>query len=219
METLVYSDSVPNIDLDPLGGEETVIFDNYVFAMEGLYNLIVDIPLAVDDVTNNNIKKLGIGVDNTKPTSSHTLSPATPDGLNGWYVSDLTVTLDAQDGDQIFQSGVQEIIYKVNGVQHTIAGDHGSFKITEDGENIPVEYWAVDEVGNAESHHTFTVDMDQTKPEIEMTYEVTGGNMIQGWEFTFTADANDATSGMELVDFYFGSELEITIPGAGPTYQ
>ena len=219
--TEVYNNSIANIDLDvPLGGEENLIFGDYTFTAQGIYTLIINIPLGIDDSQNNNIKKLGIGCDNTGPSSTHTLSPATPTGLNGWYVNDLTVTLDATDGTQEWQSGVQEIVYKVNGVQKTISGKHGTFKIEDDGENIAVEYWAIDKVGNQESaHHTFTVDMDQTKPTISLVYEVTGGSPITGYEFTFTATSTDETSSMERVDFYLNSLFEVSVTGSGPTYQ
>jgi len=221
--TNVYSNNIPNIDLDePLGGEENLVFPNYVFGMQGIYTLIINIPLTadVDDFPNNNQMKLGIGCDNTKPTSTHALSPATPNGLNGWYVSDVTVTMDAGDGTDEWQSGVKEIVYKVDGVQKTVPGKHGSFKIEDDGENIAVEYWAVDNVGNEETpHHTFTIDMDQTKPTISLVYEVTGGNPITGYEITFTATSTDETSGMERVDFYLNSLFEVSVTGSGPTYQ
>jgi len=221
--TNVYSDSIGFIDLDtPLGGELPVTFDNHIFDTQGVYTLMLNIPLTadVDDFPNNNQMKLGIGVDDTKPTSTHVLSPATPDGCNGWYVSDLTVTVDAGDGTDEWQSGVKEIVYKVNGVQKTVPGAHGSFKIEDDGENIAVEYWAVDNVGNEETpHHTFTVDMDQTAPTVSLVYEVTGGNSITGYEFTFTATATDDMSLMEHVEFFFNNVYQTTVTGPGPTYQ
>ena len=218
--TLVWDDSIANIDLDPLGDEETVPFGSVNFNMQGPWGLYIELPLATDDVENNNLKSLGIGVDDTNPTSSHTLSPASPDGLNGWYISDVTVTLDAEDGTQDWQSGVDVIKYKVgSGAVQTINGDHGTFKIENDGEDIPVEYWAIDNVGNEETpHHTFTIDMDQTKPQITLEYEVTGGGPLEGWEFTFTATATDETSGMERVEFYFNGVLQETVTGSGPTY-
>jgi hypothetical protein len=220
--TQVYNDSVGNIDLDPLGDEATITFDSCDFNMEGTWGLFMELPLVIDDKQSNNAKSVGIGVDDTPPTSVHSLSPANPDGLNGWYVSDVTVTVEADDGEDIngWQSGVDVIKYKIgSGAVQTITGDHGSFKIEDDGEGIQVEYWSIDNVGNEENpHHTFTVDMDQTSPSIVLDYEVTGGGIIEGWEFTFTATATDDTSGMERVEFYFNNVLQETVPGSGPTY-
>jgi hypothetical protein len=218
--TLVWDDSIANIALDPLGDEETVPFGSINFNMQGPWGLYIDFPLGNDDKTNNNQKALGIGIDDTDPTSSHTLNPATPNGENGWYVSDVTVTLTGEDGTQDWQSGVKELKYKVNGgATQTIPGSSGSFVISDDGENIQVEYWSVDKVLNEGAHHTFEIDMDQTAPIIDLSYEVTGGGIIEGWEFTFTATSTDAMSGMERVEFYFNNVLQDTVSGPGPEYQ
>jgi hypothetical protein len=215
--TLVYSDSVGNIDLDPLGDEATITFASNDFNMEGAWGLFVDFPLGNDDKPNNNADSIGIGVDDTAPTSWHTLDPATPDGENGWYVSDLTVTLEADDDTETYgwQSGVDRIHYKIDGgTTQTIPGDSGSFIISDDGDDIEVEYWAVDNVENEETpHHTFTIDMDQTDPTVELSYESPGGNTI-----IWTATANDAMSGMERVEFYFNGVLQVTVTGAGPEF-
>jgi hypothetical protein len=213
--TLIYEDDLGNIDLDPLGDETEVPLGSYDYTMQGGYGLFFEFPLGNDDKTNNNNKALGLGVDATAPTSSHALDPPNPNGLNGWYVSDVTVTLDADDGEDNWQSGVAEIKYTVDGgpVQ-TIPGNHGSFIISQDKDDLPVEYWAIDNVGNEETpHHTFTIDMDQTDPTVELSYEAPGGYAI-----IWTATANDATSGMERVEFYVNGVLQTTVTGAGPEY-
>jgi hypothetical protein len=219
--TLVADANVSNIDLDPLGDEDIVPFGTANFNMEGPWALFVNFPLAADDKPNNNDDALGIGVDDTEPTSSHTLDPATPDGDNGWYVSDVTVTLSAEDGTDGWDSGVDFISYKVDGgPTQTIPGSMGSFVLTDDGENIEVEYWATDLVANEESpHNTFEIDMDQSEASFEFVYEVTGGNPLQGWEFTFTATATDPMSGMNRVEFLLNDILEETVTGPGPVYQ
>jgi hypothetical protein len=203
--TLVFSDQVDNIDLDPLGDEATVTFTSYDFQLEGAWGLFMDFPLANDDVQGNNDDQLGIGVDDTAPTSWHTLNPANPDGSNGWYVSDVTVSLDSDDDTATYgwQSGVAELKYQINGgTVQTIPGTSGSFVISDDGDDIEVKYWAVDKVGNAEAPNQFTIDIDQTKPTIVLTHEVIGGNQIQGWDITFTATCSDAMSGLDIVKFY-----------------
>ena len=43
--------------------------------------------------------------DTTPPVTTHNLDPPEPNGLNDWYVSDVTVTLNATDD----LSGVKEI--------------------------------------------------------------------------------------------------------------
>ena len=151
--------------------------------------------------------------DTTPPVTIHSLNPPEPDGDNGWYVSDVEVTLTATDD----MSGVKEIKYKVwGGPTQTIIGDNGTFIIDYEDDDIPVEYWAIDNVGNEESHHTFTIDMDQTNPIIDLTYEVIEeGNFLL---FRFTATATDVTSKINRVEFYMNEILQDTIYGPGPEY-
>ncbi|MCX6667786.1 MAG: Ig-like domain-containing protein, partial [Euryarchaeota archaeon] len=185
----------------------------------GLYVSLPLIPPELDDHPNNNQKAIGIGCDATPPTSSHTLTPASPDGNNSWYVSDVTVTVTSTDPtSHDVASGVQEIQYKIDsGTWQTKPGNTATFKVTTDGNHV-VQYKGVDNVGNEETPKSVSFKIDKTKPDMVMTYEVTGGNQYQGWELTFTVNATDATSGMDKVEFYFNGNLQTTVPGAGPTY-
>jgi hypothetical protein len=223
--TQQYTDEITNIDLDtPLGGTVPLAFDDFTFAYEGRYGLYLAMPDANedDDFPKNNFIRYGIGVDDTKPVSEHSLDPADPDGENGWYVNDLEVTLTAHDPWSMdVSSGVKEIKYSVGGgATQTITGSTGTFLITQedDDNDVLVEYWAIDNVGNQESHHTFTVDMDQTDPTVDLIYEVVEGDPIQGWLMRFTATATDATSGMDRVEFFLNEGHQATVSGAGPEY-
>ena len=217
-----------NIDLDePLGGTINLSFEDFTFEYEGRYDLIIQLPDPDDDIIQNNRKIFGIGVDVTDPESSHELDPPAPDGENGWYVDDVEVTLEAYDPYSMdVSSGVDVINYRVNdGPIQIIEGNYyasGTFLITQadDGEDVKVEYWAIDNAGNEEKqHHTFTINMDQTPPNIDLTYQVTGGNPKTGWDLLFTATVVDVTSGMDCVEFYLNDVLQAKISGPGPTYQ
>ena len=215
--TLVYEDEIAGIDLDePYGGTNLLNFNSYTFANEGLYSLIVDLPLDIDDFPENNQRELIIGVDDTEPECDPPiLDPSEPDGWNGWYVSCVNVTVSASDEG----SGVKEIRYTVlGGLEEIINGDNVTFMVCEDGENL-IEYWAVDWVGNVESPKNFlTINIDRTPPEVGFTYEIIGGNPWQGWEVELTATAVDAVSGICRVEFYFNDELQETVDGSGPEY-
>lgn len=209
-EEITVYESNCTIDELEVGDETTTDFDNWSVSESGVYKLEVIAELENDDFPDNNKEELFIYVDAKRPETTHTLNPATPDGLNGWYVSDVTVTLYADDGTEQWQSGVREIKYRINGggVQ-TIPSDHGSFKITEDGANIQVEYWSVDKVGNEETPHaSFDIKMDQTTPTINLIKEKTGGTLIK--KFLFTADVHDEMSGIDKVEFYLDDTLEST---------
>jgi len=218
--TLLYEDEIANIDLEePVGGTKLLNFDDFTFAYEGIYGLYLDLPLEIDDYPENNQEELIIGVDDTKPYSWHTLDPPEPDGENGWYVSDIIVTICAEDPELapgILGSGICGIV--VNGQFYPedcvtiIIGQ-------DDGDDVKVEYWAVDCAGNVESGHTFYIDMDQTDPTVDLTYKVTGGNKNTGWTLLFTATCSDATSGMDRVEFYLNNGWQKTVTGPGPEYQ
>ncbi len=88
--------------------------------------------------------------------------------------------------------------------------------IHDDGDDIPIEYYAIDNVGNEESHNTFTIDMDQTPPEVELVWETfEEGNW---WYVNFTATATDVLADMWKVEFYLNDILQETVTGLGPTY-
>jgi hypothetical protein len=215
--TLVYEDDVTGINLNPLGEEKSVSFASYNFAIEGVYKLKVSLPLANDDVQNDNQKTIGIGCDNTKPVTTATITPAAPDGLAGWYVSDVTVKLAATDPTVAgVSSGVDKIEYNVNGAGWTKYT--APFKVTTDNAAHDVKYRAIDKVGNTEDAKTVPVfKIDKTKPVIAMNYtsEKTGMNQYQ---IIITVTATDAMSGMNKVEFYFNDALQATVSGAGPTY-
>jgi hypothetical protein len=221
--TELYTDQIDNIDLPtPLGGEKNLQFTDFTFADEGRYGLFLQFPADPDDVQKNNKKSWGVGVDDTRPVSDpQIVDPEDPDGLNGWYVSDVTVTLNASDPvSHDVSSGVKEIRYTINGgAEQVLPGSTGSFILTDDGEDILIEYWAVDEVGNVESPtNTFTVSIDQTVPNVKLEYEIIGGSSMTGWDFLFTATATDDMSGMDYVEFDLNDVLQETVTGPGPTY-
>ena len=166
---------------------------------------------------------IGIGIqpaianndDTTPPVTVHTLDPSEPDGLNGWYVSDVTVTLTATDDN----SGVKEIRYTVNGgIEHVISGDNGSFILDEDGWRILIQYWAIDNADNVEYKNELELDIDQTVPEIQLSYESKYLSYC-GWALVFTATACDDMSGMEYVEYYDDDVFLEAVYGAGPDYD
>jgi len=149
--------------------------------------------------------------DTTPPITTHALNPPTPDGDNGWYVSDVTVTLNATDD----MSGVMKIQYRIDeGPIWTIPGDYGTFNIDFDKENISVEYWAVDKACNEEKHNLFTIDIDQTEPYINVHYKIIENEKL----VVFNATATDSKSKINRVEFYVSDVIYETVYGPGPYY-
>jgi hypothetical protein len=94
---------------------------------------------------------IGIKIDRTAPTTTSNV-PA------GWQATDVAVHFTTSDN----LSGVAKTYSKVDNGS-TVAG--ADIAVTTEGTHT-VEYWSVDAAGNAESHHTATVQIDKTKPTI-----------------------------------------------------
>jgi hypothetical protein len=215
--SIVMSDEVTGINLDPFGDEETLTFDSYDFQDEGVFGLKFNLPLANDDLQGNNVKTLGIGIDKTKPVATHGISPAAPNGENGWYVSNPTITLTATDPEvNGVASGIGKIEYRIAGgswITYT-----APFPITVEGAAVVVEYRAIDKVGNVGNTNAVpALKIDKTIPTIllDYTWEKIGTGK---YAIIMTATCNDALAGMGKVEFYFNGELEETVTGAGPDY-
>jgi hypothetical protein len=154
-----------------------------------------------------------IPYEDDPPVTNIYFDPPDPDGENGWYVTPVTVTLEAKDD----MNEVNTTYYSINSEPWVIY--ESPFVLSEDEDDILIEYYSVDTSGNIELKKSAWLDIDKTPPTIDLTYEVTGGNPIEGWRFIFTATATDVISGMERVEFFFNNELLETVYGLGPTYE
>lgn len=143
-------------------------------------------------------------VDLTAPTVSHSLP--SPDGLNGWFVSNPTIPLSALDT----LSGVlpDSMEYRVGSLDWT-AGE--SVTVGEDGYHI-VEARASDLAGNSGSA-AFDLRVDTTAPQIAISVAATAP-VQNGWHTgpaTASANASDATSGLAKVEY----QVQATAARAG----
>lgn len=118
-------------------------------------------PLAIDQDGNGTVDvslapKLNgtIIPDTTPPTTAINLSGIP--GSNGWYRSDVTVTLSAIDAE----SGVASTHFSLNGIATT----GNSFILTEEGTHS-LTFYSVDVAGNEEVATTTTIKIDKTAPE------------------------------------------------------
>jgi len=150
--------------------------------------------------------------DYCPPKTTISLNPPEPDGLNGWYVSDVNVTLNATDD----LSGVNVTYCRIDSGEWITYTE--PFTLSKDGDDILIEYYSVDYVENIENMQSFMLDVDQTEPDIALTYEIVGGNKWQGWDWEFMAHATEKMSGMDYVVFYIDNLNMSTVYGSGPDY-
>ena len=159
---------VPNIALDvPLGGTKLLDFGTYDFSIsgEGIYELTICIPLAVDDFPANNCLTQTIFFDMTSPSTIHSIIPNTPTGNHDWYKgppsTPVSVALTATDS----VSGVAKIHYTLDGSTWITHTGSGPLMIPVSGCVKPgnFRYKSEDVCGNVETEKgdsLFKVDTD-----------------------------------------------------------
>ncbi|NOU73005.1 DNRLRE domain-containing protein, partial [Paenibacillus sp. LMG 31458] len=110
------------------------------------------------------VKQKVIQIDKTAPVSNITMSPAQPDGMNGWYVNPVTVTLAATDN----LSRVATSEYSLDGgtTWHPYTN---SLIFDRDGQHT-LSYRSTDNAGNVEMQRTSVINIDMTVPTASVAY-------------------------------------------------
>jgi len=130
-------------------------------------------------------------MDTTPPVTEISLSGTLE--LEGWWVSDVTMTLTATDDI----SGVAETAYSFDGVTWITYTE--SFTITTEG-IITVYYNSTDVAGNVEATKSETIEIDKTPPTTDLTigihYVDEAGNIYVTSATEFTLTATDDVSGV-----------------------
>lgn len=136
---------------------------------------------------SNGTRALGVTtpVDVTKPVISYTLTPASPNGNNGWYVSDVTVTFTCTD--EVGGSGL---------ATNTVAGT----TLTTDGasQSVTNTGTCIDNAGNTADAVTVSgINIDKTAPTISGSASpAANGNGWNNLAVTVSYSCSDATSGV-----------------------
>jgi hypothetical protein len=112
-------------------------------------------------------------------------------GLNGWFVSNVGVSLAATAAEGI---GVKEIHYALDGGTSTVVqGNTASFTISTDGTHS-LAYFAVDNNEIAENPQTKTIKIDKTVPTVTLSLPST---VLLKQVISATWTATDSTSGVD----------------------
>jgi len=144
---------------------------------------------SVDNAGNTEISST-FSVTNDKTAPATTARLAGTAKLNGWYVSNVTVTLLATDN--VGGCGVEVTNYQIDGggwQTYTLP-----FIIATDGAHI-IKFNSTDLAGNIESNKNITFKTDKTKSTLTINqttgFEVTVNYTVISWM------GSDATSGMQ----------------------
>jgi len=141
--------------------------------------------------------------DTSPPTTTHTFDPATPDGENDWYVSCVTVTLDAIDE----HSSIAKTEYKIDGGTPIEYYGPWPFGFDECECIHTLEYRSIDASGNEETWKgPFDINIDTAAPTIRLTKTTIIPFIIKKYK----ADVEDLCSGINRVEFYVDNQLKTT---------
>lgn len=137
---------------------------------------------------NPDIPGISSTIRNLPPITTITLSGT--QGLNGWYTSNVQVTLTATDDD----SGVSSTEYSFDNTNWIVYTD--PFTISTEGKTV-VYYRSTDNAGGVETTQTQEINIDETLPSISITTPVNYGLYVIGEQMSFSA--TDETSGISNV--------------------
>jgi hypothetical protein len=178
------------------GGAWTTYTGSFVLTAEGIYKIEYNSTDNAGNVGQTN--SVTIGIDKTPPTSGASLSGTL--GLNGWYVSGVTVTLSAIDNC----SGVSSTQYSFDGVNWNTYS--APFTISTEGVSN-LYFRSIDNAGNLEQTKSVEIKIDTKPPTTQLLFSpeytnITGSIFVtSGTEFTLTA--TDPTPGSGLFGTYY----------------
>ncbi len=142
------------------------------------------------DMAGNNEppQSLNVRVDTTAPRTDVVRTGA--QGRAGWYVSNVTVGLDADDS----ASGVASTVYRLDGGPELPTT---GYLLLREGVH-EIAYRSTDVAGNAEPEGRTTVKVDPTPPAFRVAYAVVSSlGAATRPDVVVTWDAADATSGLD----------------------
>ena len=136
-----------------------------------------------------------VGKDIYPPSTEINLSPAEPDGNNGWYVTSVTATFIVSDVD----SDPENITtyYDINGFGVEIYDPNNPPVISSERPDNFIEYWSNDSINEELPHHFLQgIKVDLTAP------------MITLYKPSYTIPAGTATINGSVTEYTSGSGID-----------
>jgi hypothetical protein len=156
------------------------------------------------------IIKQDIPLDTTPPNTAFTINPETPDGNNGWYLTNPWVSLTPDETATTF--------YWLNDQDETT---YTLPIYIPEGVNT-LSFYSIDEASNKEAIKTLEFKVDKSPPEIEVTINPyrSDDRFFVGELIEVNYRASDLLSGISTVStsfngkpFYMGEPLLLDSPG------
>jgi hypothetical protein len=152
-------------------------------SMDGVYTVHGRV---TDNAGNTTNILQTVSIDHTSPIPDASITPASPDGANGWYVSPVTITANSSDAT----SGIENQGVSLDGTTWK-----PSITLSTDGPST-VQVQAQDKAGNTASA-TKSIKLDGTPPTADFQAPPADGD--NSWyvsPVTISADGTDAGSGV-----------------------
>jgi phage FluMu protein Com len=146
---------------------DTSLFTNPITCPEGeneLHYFSVDSAGCREDVNIYTFK-----LDTIKPVTEYILSPAEPDGENGFYVSDLQITLTSNEAGQVYYYWDDNYDIPYNKPIKALEGGH------------TLTYYTVDEAGNMGEETILELKVDTTAPTTALVLDPSKPTGTNGW--------------------------------------
>lgn len=145
--------------------------------------------------------------DTAAPETTAVIAPTAPDGQNGWYKTNPTVSLNATDNC----SGVSATEYSLDGGV-TWQPYSGSFVVENEG-TVSILYRSRDRASNEEANRTIMLNIDTTAPTISLTATPSiiwppNGEIV---DVTLRAIGADSISGLANVSYVVTDEYGVPL--------
>ena len=188
----------------------TTYYRKEIYTLPGTYFFTIYAKDNLGNAVKSGVYYFTIVSENSPPVTTYTLNPSTPNGKNGWYVTDVNASLSATDPDG---DAIVFTKYRIDGgAWQTYTGP---FIISEEGEHL-LEFYSGDDKGNNESIKSVEIKIDKTKPTITLQRPLTGylylfdrqiwplasGNTVIIGRIVVRTIAYDPHSDIENVTFY-----------------
>ncbi|MCI0660948.1 MAG: family 10 glycosylhydrolase [Acidobacteria bacterium] len=163
----------------------------------------------VVSVTAGTVANADLQLEIIAPITGASISPPVPNGSNGWYISDVSVSFNPTDNC----SGVARTEFSTDG-GITWQLYSGNLLISAEG-MTSINYRSIDRAGNVEAAQSLTIKLDKTAPTISLWANPSviwppNGKTV---EVAINGQATDSISGLERVNYVvtdeYGSELMI----------
>ncbi len=168
----------------------------HAYHSEGIYTVCLKI---VDNRSMNSTICKNITVDSTPPALKYDLIPSSPNGKNGWYITNVKMEIKAKDA----LSGIEEVKYKIDeGIWKNYSG---MIYINNEGKHF-IYFYAMDKSGNI-NEDAITLKIDSTPPSTQF---YVNKNATNGWyneDVNVTLDAHDSLSGIDETYYLLDNKL------------